>query len=108
MLLKGGSTLMDNVKLTKEQQDMIDIFVKALPQFRKELGISQTVLGRKIGLSRQMVSAIERSVYPMSWSVFLSNALFFKVNYNQDKKQLNDLDKFLMIETNGCKNKDKE
>jgi len=90
---------MDDVKLTKEQQSMIDVFVIALPHLRKELGVSQTTLGKKIGLSRQMVSLIERGISPMSWSTFLSIALFFKVNYNSDKKNLNDLDRFLLVDS---------
>jgi len=93
----------DNTKLTKEQRQMIEVFVKALPRLRKQLGVSQTVLGEKIGISRQMVSFIERGVCPMTWSIFLSIALFFKVNYNRDKEQLNDLDKFLLVDIDELK-----
>ncbi|MDR0852347.1 MAG: helix-turn-helix transcriptional regulator [Clostridiales Family XIII bacterium] len=89
---------MDELKLTKEQQEMIDAFTTALPKLRKEIGISQNQLGEKIGISRQMVSLIERRVNPMTWSTFLSIALFFKVNYGRDKKNLNDLDRFLLID----------
>ena len=88
---------MENTRLTKEQQQMIDVFIKALPRLRKELGISQTILGEKIGLSRQMVSSIERGVCPMTWSIFLSIALFFKVNYSRERENLNDLDRFLLV-----------
>ena len=90
---------MESTKLSIEQQQMIEAFVKALPRLRKELGISQTVLGDKIGVTRQMVSFIERGACPMTWSVFLSIALFFKVNYNREKENLTDLDRFLLIDT---------
>lgn len=88
----------DETKLTDEQRRMIETFKIALPKMRKELGVSQTQLGEKIGHSRQMVSFIERGVKSMSWNTFLSIALFFKVNYNKkDKEQLTDLDKFLLV-----------
>ena len=90
----------ESSKLTGEQQRMIEVFVKALPKLRKQLGVSQTVLGEKIGISRQMVSFIERGVCPMTWSTFLSIALFFKVNYNADRDRdaMTDLDRFLLVE----------
>ena len=90
---------MDDLNLTPEQKQMIDIFVKALPNLRKELNISQTALGQKIGKSRQTISSIERGLAPLTWDTFLSIALFFKVNYNKDKKKLTDLEKFLIIDT---------
>ena len=90
---------LDEIKITEEQKKMIETFSIALPKLRKELGVSQTVLGKKIGMSRQMVSLIERGINPMSWSVFLSIALFFKVNYGKDKKNLNDLDHFLLVDS---------
>lgn len=78
---------------------MIDAFTIALPELRKELGVSQTLLGEKIGISRQMLSYIERGINPMSWNTFLSLALFFKVNYAGNKKKLNDLERFLLVDS---------
>ena len=89
---------LDELKLTVEQRKMIKTFSIALPRLRKDLGVSQALLGKKIGISRQMVSLIERGEAAMSWSTFLSIALFFKVNYGRDKKNLNDLDRFLMVD----------
>ena len=89
---------MDEIKITEEQQKMIEAFSIALPKLRKEIGVSQTLLGKKIGMSRQMVSLIERRVNPMSWGTFLSIALFFRVNYRKGKKNLNDLERFLLVE----------
>ena len=94
---------MDDLNLTKEQKEMIDLFVKALPLLRKELNVSQKTLGQKIGKSRQTISSIERGLSPLTWDTFLSIALFFKVNYNRGKKTLTDLEKFLMI--NNSENK---
>ncbi|MEG2813052.1 MAG: helix-turn-helix transcriptional regulator [Oscillospiraceae bacterium] len=91
---------MNDLKLTSEQEKMVNIFVRALPTLRKEVGVSQTLLGQKIGKSRQTISLIERGASPLTWDTFLSIILFFKVNYNKDKKVINDLEKFLIIDEN--------
>ncbi|MDR3310792.1 MAG: helix-turn-helix transcriptional regulator [Oscillospiraceae bacterium] len=91
---------MDEVKLTSEQLRIIGIFTDALPALRKELKISQTALGRKIGISRQMISAIERGQAPLTWTVMLSIVLFFKVNYNANKqKHLSELERYLLLDS---------
>lgn len=90
---------MKKENLTEKQEKMIDLYVKALPLLRKELKVSQTLLGKKIGKSRQMISMIERGEAPMTWETFLSIALFFKVNLYRDKLTMTDLDKFLLIDS---------
>ncbi len=83
---------------TKRQREIVNIFAKALPTLRKEMGISQTTLGKKIGKSRQMISLIERGEAEMSWDTCLSIVLFFRVNYNRDEKKVfNELEEFLLI-----------
>jgi len=94
---------MENLNLSEKQKEMIDIFVKALPFLRKELNISQTELGKKVGKSRQTISSIERGVSPLEWDTFLSIVLFFKVNWNKHKDELSELEKFLMVDTNDNK-----
>lgn len=47
-------------------------------QFREELGISQTELGKLCGVSRQTVSSIERGEYHPSVVVALKIAELFK------------------------------
>ncbi len=88
---------MNDLKITKQQEEMISIFVKALPDLRKEIGVSQTVLGEKIGKSRQTISLIERGEAPLTWDTFLSIILFFKVNYSKKEKEFNALEQFLRI-----------
>lgn len=74
-----------NFKLSETQKDMIRTLTAALPYLRKELGISQTDLAHKVGLSRQMISLIERKLNPMTWTQFLAIVFFFKSNNDFEK-----------------------
>lgn len=74
-----------NFQITEQQKDMIRTITLALPYLRKELGISQTELAHKIGISRQMISLIERQIKPMTWTQFLAINFFFKSNYDYEK-----------------------
>lgn len=51
-----------------------------LAEFRKEKNINQTDLGKRIGVSRQTISLIERGDYNPSVMVALSLAKVFSVN----------------------------
>lgn len=92
-------------ELSKKQEKMIRTLTIALPTLRKELGVSQTVLAEKIGISRQMVSYIERQVKPMTWTQFLAIVFFFKSNNDFEKgkkvvvkKYPNIVDEMLFLE----------
>lgn len=50
-----------------------------------QFGVSQTVLATKVGMSRQMISLIERGKQPMTWTQFLAIVFFFKSNNNFKK-----------------------
>lgn len=76
---------MSEYKLTEEQRKMISTLSQALPYLRTELGISQTELANKVGVSRQMISLIERQLQPMTWTLFLAIVFFFKCNNDFDK-----------------------
>lgn len=76
---------MGDYKLTEEQQNMISVLSQALPYLRKEMGVSQTELANKVGVSRQMISLIERQLQPMTWTLFLAVVFFFKCNNEFDK-----------------------
>lgn len=76
---------MSDYKINAEQQHMIDVLSQALSYLRKEMGISQTVLANKVGVSRQMISLIERQLQPMTWTLFLAIVFFFKCNNDFDK-----------------------
>lgn len=90
--------------LSKQQEDMIETLTKAMPYLRKELGVSQTVLAQKVGMSRQMISLIERGKQPMTWTQFLAIVFFFKSNNDFEKgakavakKQANIVEQLLLL-----------
>lgn len=64
---------------------MINILVRRLPQIRKEMKISQTELGKKVGLSRQTISSIERGTVELSWNNYLAIMMFIVANRNKCK-----------------------
>lgn len=91
--------------LSDKQQQMITTLTKAMPYLRKELGVSQTVLAQKVGMSRQMISLIEREKQPMTWTQFLAIVFFFKSNNDFEKgakavakKQANIVEQILLLE----------
>ena len=109
--------LMAEYKLSEEQQRMISVLSQALPHLRKEMGVSQTELANKVGVSRQMISLIERQLQPMTWTLFLAVVFFFKCNNDFDKgkkkiakKYPNVVEQILLLEhqlnaredRNGC------
>lgn len=69
---------------------MVNILVKRLPQIRKEMKISQTELGIKVGLSRQTISSIEREKVELSWNNYLAIMMFVVVNRNKLKTMYQD------------------
>lgn len=92
--------------LTERQRKMINTLTQAMPYLRKELGVSQTVLATKVGMSRQMISLIERGKQPMTWTQFLAIFFFFKSNNNLKKgaraiakKQPNVVEQLLLLES---------
>lgn len=96
---------MADYKLNEDQQRMISILSQALPHLRKEMGVSQTELAKKVGISRQMVSLIERQIQPMTWTLFLAIVFFFKSNndFEKGKKKIakkypNVVEQFLLLE----------
>lgn len=91
--------------INEEQNRMISILSQALPHLRKEMGISQTTLANKVGISRQMLSLIERQIQPMTWTLFLAIVFFFKCNndFEKGKKKIvkkypNVVEQLLLLE----------
>ena len=87
-----------NEFLSDDQKMMVKTFQKVMPQMRKELGISQTDFGKKVGKSRQMISLLERGKVEMTWDTFVAFMYFFKVNWKaitNDRRTV--LDDFLDI-----------
>lgn len=94
-----------NFQISEEQNEMINTLTLALPQLRKELGVSQTELAHKVGLSRQMISLIERGKQRMTWTQFLAIVFFFKSNNDFErgkkavaKKYPNIVEQLLLLE----------
>ena len=85
---------MADYKVTDEQKNMISILSQALPHLRKEIGVSQTTLANKVGVSRQMISLIERQLQPMTWTLFLAIVFFFKSNNDFNKGQTKIVTKY--------------
>ncbi len=84
----------------------LSILTQALPYLRKELGVSQMVLAQKVGMSRQMISLIERKEQPMTWIQFLAIVFFFKSNNVFEKgvktvakKHVNIVELVLLLES---------
>lgn len=67
-------------RLSNEQSKMKIEFTEMLPKLRKRVGMSQTKLGNKIGLSRQTISSIERKAVPLTWDKLLAMSLVFLSN----------------------------
>jgi len=59
---------------------IIEEFVDDLPKLRKRLGVSQTELGERVGLSRQTISLVERKQLLLTWNNYLSIMMFFILN----------------------------
>lgn len=91
-----------------EQQMLIDEFVDHLPAMRRRYSLSQEELGKKVGLSRQSVSAIERKTVALTWNTYLSFMMFFAANCNclfyfpnrSDFKHADIFERLLKIENN--------
>ena len=81
---------MSEINFKEQQKDMICTLTKALPFLRKEIGVSQSLLAEKVGVSRQMISLIERQQQPMTWTLFLAIVFFFKCNndFDRNKKKI--------------------
>lgn len=51
-----------------------------LPVLRARLGISQEIIAKNIGVSRQTYCAIENGTRKMTWTIFLALVAFFDLN----------------------------
>ena len=46
-----------------DKNELLTDFARRLPEIRKQLGIFQSELDDKVGLSRQSISSIERGIF---------------------------------------------
>lgn len=63
-----------------DKKKVLESFSKKIPYIRRELHLSQTELGEKLGMSRQSVSSIERGVVQLTWDTFLALLVIIMVN----------------------------
>ena len=72
--------------LEERKEVLISNLTNNLPVLRTMLKLSQSDLGKIIGLSRQQIVAIETKKRKMTWPTFLAIVLVF--NGNDETKQL--------------------
>lgn len=60
-----------------KRRELIDWFTENMANIRKKFGISQTELGKMIGVSRQTISSLERKEVILTWDKYL--ALMFSL-----------------------------
>ena len=71
-----------------DKRDILNSFAKRIPNIRKELHMSQTELGKKLGISRQSISSIERGTVPLTWDTFLALLMVIMVSDEAMYKEL--------------------
>ena len=79
------------------KEELLSNFVTKLPAIRKKLGLSQSELGEKVGLSRQSISSIERGTVTLSWNIFLAIALVVFVNDPDSFEDIADDERYLAV-----------
>lgn len=79
------------------KEELLSDFVTKLPAIRKKLGLSQSELGEKVGLSRQSISSIERGAVTLSWNIFLAIALVVFVNDPDIFEDIADDERYLAV-----------
>lgn len=61
----------------EKRKELINWFVNDMAVIRKKFGVSQTELGKMIGVSRQTISSLERKEVVLTWDKYL--ALMFSL-----------------------------
>ena len=72
---------------------LMQSMTEQLPTLRARLGISQSELAERAGISRQTLSNIETMTRPMSWITFMALLAFFE-NNKESLSQLSLIDFF--------------
>lgn len=70
----------DDTNIEFTQTKLMEDLVALLPKIRRRLGISQTELGERVGLSRQTISSIERRKVQLTWNNYLALMMFVTAN----------------------------
>ncbi len=71
------------IKKEEKRKKLIDWFVNDMAMIRKKFGVSQTELGKMIGVSRQTISSLERKEVALTWDKYLALMFsLYKVSQN--------------------------
>ena len=70
----------NEIALNDDRKILVESMVKDLPSIRKQLKLSQTELGERLGKKRQTISSIERGVMPLKWDTFLAIMVLIEKN----------------------------
>ncbi len=68
------------LSLNDNRKKLVESMVKDLPSIRKQLKLSQTALGERLGKKRQTISSIERQTMPLKWDTFLAIMMLIEQN----------------------------
>lgn len=77
--------------------EILNEFAKKLPAIRKVLKVSQSELGKSVGLSRQSISSIERGRVVLTWNTMLAIMLVVLVNSPESFDDIINNEKFYLI-----------
>ena len=75
------------------KDEYIQKMIKNRPVLRASIGLTQRQLGKKVGVSRQTIVAIENKKHSLSWSLYLSIICVF-FQYEETKLLLDNLEVF--------------
>ena len=70
----------NELSLNENRRILTESMVGDLPAIRKQLKLSQSDLGERLGKKRQTISAIERGVVPLMWDTFLAIMVLIEQN----------------------------
>jgi DNA-binding XRE family transcriptional regulator len=72
--------LSNELTLNENRRILTESMAGDLPSIRKQLKLSQTDLGERLGKKRQTISAIERGAVPLMWDTFLAVMVLIEQN----------------------------
>lgn len=75
------------------KHDLMEQFRNELPVLRARVRVSQEIIAKKIGISRQTYSGIETGKREMTWTTFLALLVFFQ-NNEQTKQMIDQINGF--------------
>ena len=75
------------------KEEYIERMLKNLPVLRASAGFTQAKLGKKLGMSRQTIVAIETRKRPLPWDLYLAMVCVFQ-QYEKSQILLNSFELF--------------